>query len=61
MAKQKTSAAKRDKRDKRDQTLATPQPQTAASWFSSRAVRETIEMILKAQRRWSDLVQKYTS
>jgi 3-deoxy-D-manno-octulosonate 8-phosphate phosphatase (KDO 8-P phosphatase) len=25
------------------------------------AVRETIEMILKAQRRWNDLVQKYTS
>jgi YrbI family 3-deoxy-D-manno-octulosonate 8-phosphate phosphatase len=25
------------------------------------AVRETIEMILKAQRRWDDLIQKYTS
>jgi 3-deoxy-D-manno-octulosonate 8-phosphate phosphatase (KDO 8-P phosphatase) len=25
------------------------------------AVRETIEMILKAQRRWNDLIQKYTS
>jgi len=25
------------------------------------AVRETIEVILKAQRRWSDLIQKYTS
>ncbi len=25
------------------------------------AVRETIEMILTAQRRWGDLVQKYTS
>ena len=25
------------------------------------AVRETIEMILKAQRRWNDLVQKFTS
>jgi 3-deoxy-D-manno-octulosonate 8-phosphate phosphatase (KDO 8-P phosphatase) len=25
------------------------------------AVRETIEMILKAQRRWIDLIQKYTS
>jgi len=25
------------------------------------AARETIEMILKAQRRWDDLVQKYTS
>jgi YrbI family 3-deoxy-D-manno-octulosonate 8-phosphate phosphatase len=24
------------------------------------AVRETIEMILKAQRRWDDLIQKYT-
>ena len=25
------------------------------------AVRETIEMILKAQRRWDDLIQKYTT
>lgn len=25
------------------------------------AVRETIETILKAQRRWNDLIQKYTS
>jgi 3-deoxy-D-manno-octulosonate 8-phosphate phosphatase (KDO 8-P phosphatase) len=25
------------------------------------AVRETIEMILKAQRRWNDLIQMYTS
>jgi YrbI family 3-deoxy-D-manno-octulosonate 8-phosphate phosphatase len=25
------------------------------------AVRETIEMILKAQHRWNDLIQKYTS
>lgn len=25
------------------------------------AVRETIEMILKAQRRWDDLIHKYTS
>ena len=25
------------------------------------AVRETIELILKAQRRWDDLIQKYTS
>lgn len=25
------------------------------------AVRETIEMILKAQRRWDDLIQKYTA
>ncbi|MEX0676868.1 MAG: HAD hydrolase family protein [Pirellulales bacterium] len=25
------------------------------------AVRETIEMILKAQRRWGDLIQKYTT
>ncbi|MEX2113261.1 MAG: HAD hydrolase family protein [Pirellulales bacterium] len=25
------------------------------------AVRETIEMILKAQRRWDDLIQRYTS
>ena len=25
------------------------------------AVRETIEMILKSQRRWDDLIQKYTS
>jgi 3-deoxy-D-manno-octulosonate 8-phosphate phosphatase KdsC-like HAD superfamily phosphatase len=25
------------------------------------AVRETIEMILKAQRRWDDLIQKYVS
>lgn len=25
------------------------------------AVRETLEMILKAQRRWDDLIQKYTS
>ncbi len=25
------------------------------------AVRETIEVILKAQRRWNDLIQKYTS
>ena len=25
------------------------------------AVRETIETILKAQRRWEDLIQKYTS
>jgi 3-deoxy-D-manno-octulosonate 8-phosphate phosphatase (KDO 8-P phosphatase) len=25
------------------------------------AVRETIEIILKAQRRWDDLIQKYTS
>jgi YrbI family 3-deoxy-D-manno-octulosonate 8-phosphate phosphatase len=25
------------------------------------AVRETIEVILKAQRRWDDLIQKYTS
>ncbi len=25
------------------------------------AVRETIEMILKAQRRWEDLIQKYTA
>jgi YrbI family 3-deoxy-D-manno-octulosonate 8-phosphate phosphatase len=25
------------------------------------AVRETIEMILKAQRRWDDLIRKYTS
>ncbi|REK11872.1 MAG: phenylphosphate carboxylase subunit delta [Planctomycetota bacterium] len=25
------------------------------------AVRETIEMVLKAQRRWDDLIQKYTS
>ncbi|HEV3136962.1 MAG TPA: HAD hydrolase family protein [Pirellulales bacterium] len=25
------------------------------------AVRETIEVILKAQRRWSDLIQKYTT
>jgi YrbI family 3-deoxy-D-manno-octulosonate 8-phosphate phosphatase len=25
------------------------------------AVRETIEMILKGQRRWDDLIQKYTS
>ena len=25
------------------------------------AVRETIEMILKAQHRWDDLIQKYTS
>jgi YrbI family 3-deoxy-D-manno-octulosonate 8-phosphate phosphatase len=25
------------------------------------AVRETIELILKAQRRWNDLIQKYTS
>jgi len=25
------------------------------------AVRETIETILKAQRRWDDLIQKYTS
>ncbi len=24
------------------------------------AVRETIELILKAQRRWNDLIQKYT-
>ncbi|HTM53737.1 MAG TPA: HAD hydrolase family protein [Pirellulales bacterium] len=27
----------------------------------SGAVRETIEMVLKAQRRWNDLIQKYTS
>jgi YrbI family 3-deoxy-D-manno-octulosonate 8-phosphate phosphatase len=27
----------------------------------SGAVRETIEVILKAQRRWNDLIQKYTS
>jgi YrbI family 3-deoxy-D-manno-octulosonate 8-phosphate phosphatase len=25
------------------------------------AVRETIEMILKAQHRWDDLIQKYTT
>jgi len=25
------------------------------------AVRETIELILKAQRRWDDLIQKYTN
>lgn len=25
------------------------------------AVRETLEVILKAQRRWDDLIQKYTS
>lgn len=25
------------------------------------AVRETIEMVLKAQRRWDDLIQKYTT
>jgi YrbI family 3-deoxy-D-manno-octulosonate 8-phosphate phosphatase len=25
------------------------------------AVRETIELVLKAQRRWDDLIQKYTS
>ncbi len=25
------------------------------------AVRETIEMVLKAQRRWDNLIQKYTS
>jgi YrbI family 3-deoxy-D-manno-octulosonate 8-phosphate phosphatase len=25
------------------------------------AVRETLEVILKAQRRWNDLIQKYTS
>ncbi len=25
------------------------------------AVRETIELILKAQKRWDDLIQKYTS
>jgi len=25
------------------------------------AVRETIELILKSQRRWSDLIRKYTS
>jgi 3-deoxy-D-manno-octulosonate 8-phosphate phosphatase (KDO 8-P phosphatase) len=25
------------------------------------AVRETIEMILKAQRRWNDLIQRFTS
>ena len=36
----------------------------AAQWTSSLpggdgAVRETIEMILKAQRRWDELVQKY--
>jgi YrbI family 3-deoxy-D-manno-octulosonate 8-phosphate phosphatase len=36
----------------------------AAHWTSSLrggegAVRETIEMILKAQRRWDELVQKY--
>ena len=24
------------------------------------AVRETIEMILKAQRRWNDLIQRFT-
>jgi YrbI family 3-deoxy-D-manno-octulosonate 8-phosphate phosphatase len=36
----------------------------AAHWVSSLrggegAVRETIEMILKAQRRWDELIQKY--
>jgi 3-deoxy-D-manno-octulosonate 8-phosphate phosphatase (KDO 8-P phosphatase) len=25
------------------------------------AVRETIEMILKSQRRWNDLIQRFTS
>jgi 3-deoxy-D-manno-octulosonate 8-phosphate phosphatase (KDO 8-P phosphatase) len=25
------------------------------------AVRETIEVVLKAQRRWDDLIQKYTT
>ncbi len=37
---------------------------TAAHWVTTLgggegAVRETIEMILKAQRRWDELVQKY--
>jgi 3-deoxy-D-manno-octulosonate 8-phosphate phosphatase (KDO 8-P phosphatase) len=27
----------------------------------SGAVREIIEMILKSQRRWDDLIQKYTT
>lgn len=40
--------------------------QSAAHWITSRpggrgAVRETIEMILKAKNRWNDLIRNYTA
>jgi len=45
---------------------ACPEARTAAHHVTtlgggSGAVRETIELVLKAQRRWDDLIQKYTT
>jgi YrbI family 3-deoxy-D-manno-octulosonate 8-phosphate phosphatase len=45
---------------------ACPETRAAAHYVTELAgghgaVRETLEMILKAQRRWNDLIQKYTS